>query len=372
MLRDGELQSRSVAIEQGVITRGPLPEVDLRGYLILPGIVDLSARPLRLTLSDVEDALRGLDRAAASFGVTTVWSAQDWSWAGGTSEPRVAEAVARAMARDRDRGGTDLRLQILCEVHMMEFRERLLTMVRDQRVDLVVFADSLTGLVGRAELRRDEICRQAALRGVSPEMHLQALRALSKRHRETPRFLCHLAEEFDRLGVIYGSLADGDGETREMYSMIGARLCLKPQGRTAAALARAVGDPVVLSAREVVARPGAEAGLRPLDALRAGLCTAICSDGGFDALVPAAFAAAEQGGLGLPAAWALISRNPADIMRLPDRGVLDPGRRADLVVVDAASRRVEATICAGRLTYLTGEAANRFLGTPAALEHAAQ
>jgi alpha-D-ribose 1-methylphosphonate 5-triphosphate diphosphatase len=254
----------------------------------------------------------------------------------------------------------------------MDFRDRLLDVVRTTGVDLVVFADTLNGLVSRAESRWDELCRQAALRGISTDLHLDTLRALSKRDREIPRFLCHLSEQFDSLGVIYGSLSDGDGETREVYSMMGARLCLKPRVRAAAALARAVGDPVVLSARDVVARPGTEQGMRPIDMIRAGLCTAICSDGGFDALVPAAFAAAERGGLGLPAAWALVSRNPADIMRLPDRGVLDHGRRADLVIVDAASRRVEATIAAGRLTYLTGEAANRFMGAPAALEHAAQ
>ena len=41
VLRDGELQLRSVAIAEGRITRGPLPEVNLTGYMILPGIIDL-------------------------------------------------------------------------------------------------------------------------------------------------------------------------------------------------------------------------------------------------------------------------------------------------------------------------------------------
>ena len=41
ILRDGALQDRSVAFAEGRITRGPLPEVDLTGYLVLPGIIDL-------------------------------------------------------------------------------------------------------------------------------------------------------------------------------------------------------------------------------------------------------------------------------------------------------------------------------------------
>ena len=45
-------------------------------------------------------------------------------------------------------------------------------------------------------------------------------------------------------------------------------------------------------------------------------------------------------------------------------GRLEPGLRADLVVVEAASRRIEATVSGGRLTYLSGEAARRFLAQP--------
>ena len=41
VLRDGAMQARSVAIQDGRISKGPLPEVDLRGYFILPGIIDL-------------------------------------------------------------------------------------------------------------------------------------------------------------------------------------------------------------------------------------------------------------------------------------------------------------------------------------------
>ncbi len=42
-----------------------------------------------------------------------------------------------------------------------------------------------------------------------------------------------------------------------------------------------------------------------------------------------------------------------------DRGQLDPGKRADLVVVHEASRRIEAVIAAGRLVWSTGEAGAR-------------
>ena len=68
----------------------------------------------------------------------------------------------------------------------------------------------------------------------------------------------------------------------------------------------------------------------------------------------------------------MISQRPAEIMRLVDRGRLEPGLRADLVVVHAETRAIEATISAGRLSYLAGDAARRFLAQPQALRLAAE
>ncbi|MFN5828595.1 MAG: hypothetical protein ACK446_16615 [Rhodobacterales bacterium] len=41
ILRDGELQRRSLSLADGRLTRGPLPEVNLSGFYSLPGIIDL-------------------------------------------------------------------------------------------------------------------------------------------------------------------------------------------------------------------------------------------------------------------------------------------------------------------------------------------
>ena len=68
----------------------------------------------------------------------------------------------------------------------------------------------------------------------------------------------------------------------------------------------------------------------------------------------------------------MISARPVQIMHLSDRGVIDYGKGADLCVVNAATQRIEATLVAGRLTHLTGEAARRFLGGRAAMALAAE
>ena len=190
--------------------------------------------------------------------------------------------------------------------------------------------------------------------------------------REVPRHLCKLAEAFDTLGVTYGSLDDPDGETRETYSMIGAKLCTRPARRQAAALARAVGDPVLFSAAAVTDLGRGPRDAAVTDLVRAGLCDALVSDGSYAALPRAAFALAERELMPLAPAWALVSSAPAAIIGLPDRGVIDYGKRADLALVNAATHAVEGTIAAGRIAHLSGAAAERFLSSKAEFALAAE
>lgn len=378
-LREGALQARSVAIHGGRISKGPFPAVDLEGYLVLPGIVDLHGDAFERHLAPrpradfpLETALRATDREAAANGVTTAWLAHGWSWEGGRRGPDQAELFLAALERYRPRAQTDLRVQLRCETHTVDTADRLIAAVRRHRVDYVVFNNHLGEALTLAESDPEGLALWARQIGRRADEHLAAVHAARAQAREVPRYLCRLAEAFDTLGVHYGSHDDPDGETRETFSMIGAKICEFPLRRSAAALARAVGDPVLMGAPNVV-RGGSQAGnVAARDLIRAGLCDALVSDYHYPSLSEAAFRLVDEGVMELPAAWALISERPAEILRLVDRGRIDYGRRADLVIVHAATRAVEATITAGRLTHLTGEAAARFLAAGGAMALAAE
>jgi alpha-D-ribose 1-methylphosphonate 5-triphosphate diphosphatase len=76
-------------------------------------------------------------------------------------------------------------------------------------------------------------------------------------------------------------------------------------------------------------------------------------------MMRAAFTLASRGVLTFPQAWALISANPAAATGLTDRGIIAPGKRADIVLVDPATQRAVATIAAGRIAHLTSDGAAR-------------
>ncbi len=379
VLREGQMQKRSVALQDGMIAKGPLPEVDLTGYLILPGIIDLHGDAFERHIAPrpsapfpLETGLHATDRDAAANGVTTAWLAQSWSWEGGHRSPEAAEDMMEALASLRPHLMTDLRLQLRVETHTVDTADRLLAAVRRYGIDYVVFNNHLDEALHLAQSRPTELALWAAKSGRSPEAQLALVEATRKQSPQVPRFLCRLAEAFDTLGVHYGSHDDPDGETRERFSMIGARICEFPTARSAAALARAVNDPVLMGAPNVV-RGGSQSGnIAATDLIRRGLCDALVSDYYYPALSRAAFRLVDDGLADLPAAWAMISTRPAEILHMADRGVIAYGKRADLCVVNEETRRIEATLVAGRLTHLTGEAARRFLGSRAELAMAAE
>ena len=69
----------------------------------------------------------------------------------------------------------------------------------------------------------------------------------------------------------------------------------------------------------------------------------------------------ELGLLDAPEAWRLVSDGPARLLGLADRGRLEPGLRADLVVMDRATRRISMTVAGGQVAWLSGALAGRLI-----------
>jgi alpha-D-ribose 1-methylphosphonate 5-triphosphate diphosphatase len=91
------------------------------------------------------------------------------------------------------------------------------------------------------------------------------------------------------------------------------------------------------------------------DMIGRGLCSVLASDYYYPAQILAAFRLAADEVAPLAKAWSLISETPALAAGLHDRGVIAPGRRADVILIDASAvrPRVVAVIVAGRIVHLT-------------------
>jgi alpha-D-ribose 1-methylphosphonate 5-triphosphate diphosphatase len=146
-------------------------------------------------------------------------------------------------------------------------------------------------------------------------------------------------------------------DQRRWFRSLNCRLAEFPTTVETAQEATAGGDDVVLGAPNVV-RGGSHIGwIGAADMIKRGFCTILASDYYYPAPLLAAFRLAADGVVPLAQAWAYVSEHPAKAALLGDRGSIEEGRRADLVVVDAKDAlrpKVVATVSNGAVVHMSG------------------
>lgn len=368
VLRPGGWSDKPLGLAGGVIAEAGGRAVDLSGFRVLPGIVDLHGdgferhvAPRRGALRETRGGLVATEAELAANGITTAWLAQFWSWEGGLRGPDFAEALFAAWREMRGRLATDLRVQLRLETHMVDDFDRVAETVARYGIGYLVFNDHLQH--GRlAEGRRPkQMTGQALKSGRSPEAHFEYMLALHARGPEVPEACAALAARLTERGVALGSHDDSAAEGRAFWRGIGARIAEFPETPQAAEAARAGGDGIVMGAPNVVRGASHKGNVGALELIEAGLCDALASDYHYPAPLSAVRRIAELGVLDLAEAWRLVSEGPARLMGLRDRGAIEAGRRADLVILDGDAR-VAATLAGGQVTYMSGPVAERLIG----------
>ena len=178
---------------------------------------------------------------------------------------------------------------------------------------------------------------------------------------DVPAALDGLTKSLADQGIRMGSHDDRTADQRAQWHAMGVDIAEFPETQEAAEAARATGDGVILGAPNVVRGGSHNGNVSAIDLAAMGLCDALASDYHYPSLRRAAFLLADGGVTDLAGAWSLVSAGPARLLGLTDRGTLTPGQRADLVILDATTRDICATISRGRVTHLRGAAATRFL-----------
>jgi alpha-D-ribose 1-methylphosphonate 5-triphosphate diphosphatase len=226
-------------------------------------------------------------------------------------------------------------------------------------VDFVVFNNHLPEAQEMANNRPDRLAQWAAQTKRTGDEMMAIVRAAEAQSPDVPAAIAAIATRLAGLAVAMGSHDDDTHETRAFYRSIGAPISEFPTTLAAARSAHAAGEPVLMGAPNVV-RGGSQTGnIAAEDLIREGLVDALMSDYYYPALSQSAFALSDRDTCTLPRAWDMISGAPARIMGLADRGHLGTGARADIAVVNADTRHVEMTLCAGRIAHLSGELARR-------------
>ncbi|PVA09913.1 alpha-D-ribose 1-methylphosphonate 5-triphosphate diphosphatase [Pelagivirga sediminicola] len=368
VLHPGGLSRAPLSIAGGRIAAGGGRAVDMSGFTILPGIIDAHGdgferhlAPRRGAMKDIGAGLIAAEAELAANGVTTAILAQFYSWEGGMRGPDFARSVLDGLAQTRPEVVTDLRVQLRFEISMLDDYDAVRALIAAHDIGYVVFNDHLPHEALEAGKRPPRLTGQALRIGRNPERHLEAMQALHAGMDRVPEALARLTADLAAAGIAMGSHDDRSAAMRAGWRAMGVTIAEFPETMDAAEAALAGGDSVVMGAPNIVRGGSHNGNASAVDLAAIGCVHALASDYHYPSMRRAAFLLSDAGICNLAGAWHLVSKGPAQLLGLADRGDLGAGKRADLVILDSASRRVAATLAGGRISYMAGAAAERLV-----------
>jgi alpha-D-ribose 1-methylphosphonate 5-triphosphate diphosphatase len=337
--------------------------LDVSDLLVLPGIVDLHGDAFERQMQPrpgvdfpVDLALRDTEAQLLGNGITTAFHGITLSWEPGLRSLTAWQAMLDAL--DENNWTCDMRVHLRWEAYNLDALETAVADIQAGRVHLLAFNDHTPSIIRKL---RDpvEAAKYAGRAGMTMDAFSALATSVAGREAEVPAGLTRIAAAARAAGLPMASHDDDSAEVRHAFRERGARICEFPMAEMVAEAAVAAGDFVAMGCPNVV-RGGSHLGWASAARLaEAGLCTVLTSDYYYPAMCRAAFVLVERGVLDLAAAWALISTNPARAGGLTDRGVIEAGKRADLVVVDPSTCRPVVTIAGGRIAHLSASASQR-------------
>ena len=353
VLANRVLERGYVAVESGVIVdigEGKAPErgVSFNGDLLLPGLVELHTdhleahrMPRPKVYWDLGAAVISYDAQIATSGITTVLdSLRVWRdeviEEGGTQATEFADAIdsARRAGLLRVSHFTHLR----CEVPTPGVVEDAAALIRRPDVRLLSLMDHTPG----QRQFRDPVKLRDYYRGKSGGVSDADLDALFARRIEN--HARYAADNYKGLLELAGEckapLASHDDTLADHVDDAvrdGVAIAEFPTTMEAAFALHAAGIKVMMGAPNLVRGCSHSGNIATGELARAGVLDIMSSDYVPSSLLMAALrlpAEAEQ--FDLSAAVRTVSKTPADVIGLTDRGEIAVGKRADLIRVHQA------------------------------------
>ncbi len=336
-------------------------QIDAAGLLALPGIIDIHGDAFERSIMPrpgvsfaLPTALRDVDNQLVSNGITTAFHGLTCSWEPGLRSLENSISMLDALDQQRSTFRCDMRVHLRHEVFNLDAEASILGWIATGRIQALAFNDHMRGIVLSAGVKVKKVKQMAQRAGLSDEDFMALIERVMGNEGHVSESVARLATAARQQGIPLLSHDDRHLEDLAAYSALGCKISEFPMQQEVATAAIAAGGMTVFGAPNVL-RGGSHIGCpSAAEMAQKGLCSILASDYYYPAILQAPFILAARGLCTLAQAWALVSSNPARALGLRDRGVLAPGRRADVVLVEAnqGEARLVATICGGELAWL--------------------
>jgi alpha-D-ribose 1-methylphosphonate 5-triphosphate diphosphatase len=354
VLADGKIAAVT-EIEQSTVDQ-PL---DANGHVVLPGLIDVHGDDFERHLFPregvrVEDrtALETTARCNLTAGITTKFHAVAFE-----HDPTDNRTLSAANRTANSIHGTarllgDHRIHARCDITDPDCVDAVMTALEAYDVSLVSVTSDIPGK-GQFDTESGFVGWYDQNRGNSRRSDLSPKKAHELLDREPSPIDGTLAERIDRLsdvagdaGAVFASHDDESAKEVAGLSQSGIQLTEFPVTMEACQTAHGLDIWTVMGAPNLVQNGSLFGNLDAMSAIDSGLVDILCVDYHPPSLLAAAFV---ETGEPLYERVNRVTVNPADAVGLRDRGRIERGARADVLIVDPCSvPTVETVFLAGR------------------------
>jgi alpha-D-ribose 1-methylphosphonate 5-triphosphate diphosphatase len=383
----GQITETNVTVSDGTIVEIGEPVqgevIDARGKLLAPALIDVHGDAFERQLMPrpgvffpTDAAVIDTDRQLAANGIATAYHAITLGWEPGLRDVARGKELMTAMQTLAPRLLVENRVQLRWETFAFEALDVIEWALKSPLTPSIAFNDH-TSMTMRAydvpiqdrafelspdfsiaslddERMKSRTASKAKRAGLSEQEYIALLGKVWERRADVPSKITDIAALGRKAGAPMLSHDDTRAETRQYFRDLGARVAEFPMVMEATEAARTAGDLIVFGSPNA-ARGGSHIGsLGAGDMVEAGLCDVLASDYFYPAMLSAVARLDAEKRADRSKLWSLVSSGPAKAMKLTDRGDIEVGKRADLVMVDwpdGQAPSILGTWVSGRCAY---------------------
>jgi alpha-D-ribose 1-methylphosphonate 5-triphosphate diphosphatase len=341
------LNDASLLIENGnisAINPESVPDnvqiIDAKGKTVMPGMIDLHCDSLEKEVEPrpnvhfpLDFACAQADKRNASSGITTVFHALSFANEElGVRNNQFAKEIAEAVHHFQPHALVDNRVHCRYEITDPTGLPILMELMKNQSMHLVSLMDHTPG-----QGQFKDLAAYKAYFGKSYQKSDQELDEMIAKKQQQAEGAMERVEQLVKTahaqGIAVASHDDDCTERVDTMTALGVDISEFPINMETAVYAREKGMKTIMGAPNIIRGKSQSGSMRALDAVNAGVCDCLCADYAPAALIVAVFKLAEISNLTLAQAVQLVTKNPAEAAKLHDRGVIEVGKRADIIMI---------------------------------------
>lgn len=338
-----------------------LPVVDARGAYVVPGMVDIHsdyiesvASPRPSVVMDLPTSLYKVDRELVTHGVTTIY--HSLSTYGGhifnhkpirdfENVQKLLDAIAAMREGEEHDHLIRHRLHLRVELDAVDRVEEIEGYLNQGKVDLISFMDHTPGQGQYSDYKIFSDMLKGYRDGISDEEVDAIIKNQQEAKKIDPATLKKLADLAHSKGISLASHDDDCAEKLDFMDSLGAVISEFPIDMETAHGAQERGMHTLAGAPNVMLGHSHSGNLSAREGVAEGAIDMLCSDYYPAALIDAVFTLHRECRMSLPAAFALVTANPAKAVGIDDEvGSLEVGKRADILLVREIGCNPEGTV----------------------------